>query len=59
MPKKCECPRCEKFRDKNPPTLDYASAAALEKANQPSPNSRRAKIKAGLGKNGKRESDGS
>lgn len=54
MPHMCFCQKCEKFRDRkiNQPNISQASLDALRKANAPRVTSRRAKIKAGLGKNG-------
>lgn len=53
MPKICFCQRCERFRDRMPQgRLTQASIEALDKMNVPSKTSRRARIKAGVGKNG-------
>lgn len=53
MPKLCKCKVCEKFRKRMPENrLTAASRLALEKQNAPNKKSRRARIKAGVGKNG-------
>ena len=61
MPKKCDCPRCVKFRDRpeNQSRLNQAAFLALQKANLPSPTSRRARIAAGVGKSGSLKSTSS
>lgn len=53
MPRKCECNKCERFRENMPEgRLTNASIKALDALNAPSTKSRRARIKAGVGKSG-------
>lgn len=52
-PTKCGCKICTKFRAKMAPSqLTMAAIRALDKTNMESPTSRRARIAAGVGKNG-------
>lgn len=58
MPGICFCRRCELFRANMPESrLTVAAAQALEKANLPSENSRRARIAKGEGKRGGKKSE--
>ncbi len=53
MPSICFCKKCEQFRDNMPEDrLTQAAIEGLDKANVPSNTSRRARIKAGVGKSG-------